>query len=122
MEIIQATGYPKLLTVITLTDSRTLDSIGIKVSVRAVDGGERISLNEVLMTDEILIKPNTLPSKRVLNAFPHLRNVHFPTIDDRTVSLFIGADVPEALPIPAVRHGQGRSPDAIETPLGWSLL
>jgi len=73
------------------------------------------------VTDEISVKPNTLPSKRVLNAFPHLRNVHFPTIDDGTISLLIGADVPEALRVLAVRHGQGRSPDTIKTPLGWSL-
>ena len=58
----------------------------------------------------------------MLAAFPHLRNVRFLTIDDGTASLLIGADVPEALRILAVRHGQGRSPDAIRTPLGWSLL
>jgi len=39
MEILQATGHPKLLTVNTLTDSRKLDSVAIMVSVRAVDGG-----------------------------------------------------------------------------------
>ena len=58
----------------------------------------------------------------MLKAFPHLRNVRFPTIGDGTVSLLIGADVPEALRVLAVRHGQGLSPDAIKTPLGWSLL
>jgi len=122
MEILQATGHPKLLTFNTLTDSRNLDSIAIKVSVRPVDGGEWISLNEVLITDEIPVTPKTLPSRRVLNVFPHLGNVRFPTIDDGTVSLLLGADVPEALRVLAVRHGQGRSPDAIKTPLGWSLL
>ena len=58
----------------------------------------------------------------MLKAFPHLRYVRFPTIDDRTISLLIGADVPETLRVLAVCHGQGRSLDAIKTPLGWSLL
>jgi len=71
-------------------------------------------------------RPNTgetehLTIKRLLNAFPHLRNVRFATIDAETVSLLTGADVPEALRV-LVRHGQGRSPDAIKTPLGWLLL
>jgi len=63
MEILQATGHPKLLTVNMLTDSRKLDSVAIKVFIRAVDGGEWISLKEVLVTDEIPVKPNILPSK-----------------------------------------------------------
>jgi len=59
MDILQATGYPKFLTVNTLTDSRKLNSVAIKVSVRAVEGGECISLKEVLATDQIPVKPNT---------------------------------------------------------------
>jgi len=46
-EILQATGRPKFLTVNALTDSRKLNSVAIKVSVRAVDGSEWISLEEL---------------------------------------------------------------------------
>jgi len=62
MEIFQVTGHPKLLSFDTLTNSRKIDSIATIFSARAVDAGEWISLDQVLVTDEIQMKPNTFPS------------------------------------------------------------
>jgi len=43
-------------------------------------------------------------------------------MDGATVALMTGANFPEASRVEAVRGGEGCCPDAVLTPLGWSLL
>ena len=53
---------------------------------------------------------------------PHLSGITFQRIPDATVTLLIGADVPEVFcPIDVCKGGRGQ-PIAFKSILGWSLL
>ena len=63
-----------------------------------------------------------IPAKANLASLPHLNDIVFPTVKGASVTLLIGADVPELFCPFSVRRGDRGEPIAIETPLGWSLL
>ena len=121
MNVLNAPGSPKCVTIHT-TAPRTLDSEAISVSVEPLKGGKRIELNEVIVADEIPVKPNIKPGRGDLQKHDYLRGVDLPRVEGATVTFLIGANFPEALRIEVVRNGSDGCPDAVRTPLGWSLL
>ena len=122
MNALNAPGSPKSVTIHTMTAPRTLDSEAVSVSVEPLKGGNRIELSEVVVVDEIPVKPNITPNPRDLQRPDYLRGVDLPHVEGATVTLLIGANFPEALRVEIVRNGSYGCPDAVRTPLGWSLL
>ena len=57
-----------------------------------------------------------------MNSFPHLRDLNFPQVHGATVTLIIGAYVPELFCTSNVRKRARGQPIAVQTLLGWSLL
>ena len=70
----------------------------------------------------IPVKPNLIPAKTNLASLPYLKDIVFPTVKGASVTLLVGANVPELFRQLNVRRGGCGEPIAIETPLGWSLL
>jgi len=66
--------------------------------------------------------PNIIPDPRDLQRHDYLRGVDLAHVEGATVTLLIGANLPEALRVEIVRNGSDSCPDAMRTPLGWSLL
>jgi len=79
-----------------MTASSTLDSEAVSVSVGPLEGGKRIELSEVVVVDEIPLKPNIIPDPRDLQKHDYLRGVDLPDVEGATVTLLIGANFPEA--------------------------
>ena len=95
----------------------------VKLSVQNLNGGEWIDLPEVAVVPEILVKPNTLPDPDVFKKHNYLRNIDFRDISVDTVQVLIGANVPQVFRVEEVRSSRfSNLPDAVRTPLGWSLL
>ena len=63
MNALNAPGSPKCVTIHTMTAPRTLDSEAVSVSVEPLKGGKRIELSEVVVVDEIPVKPNIIPDR-----------------------------------------------------------
>jgi len=101
---------------------RTLDSEAVSVSVEPLKSGHRIELSEVVVVDEIPVKPNIVPDPRKLQKHNYFRGVDLPHVEGAKVTLLIGANFPEALRDEIVRNGSNGCPDAVRTPLGWLLL
>ena len=58
-----------------------------------------------------------------LSDYTYLNNVKLSYINRSTVQLLIGANVPKVFRMEAVKPApQTKLPDAVRTPLGWSLL
>ena len=74
----------------------------------------------MVLADDIPVVPNAIPDSRVLNNYKHPANVEFPNIGKESVQLLINA--PRAFRVEDVRTAPDScSPDAIRSPLSWSL-
>ncbi|XP_078493207.1 uncharacterized protein LOC144748758 [Ciona intestinalis] len=118
---LQASGETRHLTLKTLTSPQVLNTVSINLSVRPLDGGDWIELPDVIAIDKIPVDPNPVPSPKTIKHH-QLNANNFPKIKHGSVQLLIGANPPQAFRVETTRSGHGRSPDAVKTPLGWSLL
>ena len=120
---LEAKGNKQQLTLRTLTTPQVLNTETVKLSVQNLNGGEWIDLPEVAVVPEIPVKPNTLPDPDVFKEHNYLRNIDFRDISVDTVQVLIGANVPQVFRVEEVRSSRfSNLPDAVRTPLGWSLL
>ena len=133
--LLQVHGTPIRLNVDTLTSSKTLDTISFALDVEPLDrSGDPIHIADVVAVDKIPIQPNntldpTLLKKsnvvketQLLKKHKYLRDFEMPRIENGTVQLLIGANVPEAFRVEVMRSGSPGCPDVIRSPLGWSLF
>ena len=116
-------GQEKNMTLQTLCNpSVTCRGVTLSLDVSSLDGIQSISLRKVFSIKNIPVSPNAILAKGALNKMPHLHDIEFQKIPGATVTLLIGADVPEAFCPIDIRKGNRGQPIAMETPLGWSLL
>ena len=102
--------------------SKVYKSILCDLEVSALNNDNSFSLTNVHSIESISLQPNSIPPKRELSQFQHLKDVRFDTIPGASIQMLIGADVPEMFCVGNIRKGPKGTPYAIETPLGWSLL
>ena len=100
----------------------THHGLTFSLNVASLEGNTSITLPKVFSLDDIPIRPNLIPAKNTLKEMSHLSDLSFPCLQGASVTLLIGADVPELFCPLSVRKGRRGQPVAIETPLGWSLL
>ena len=102
--------------------SKVYKSILCDLEVSALNNDNSFSLTNVHSIESISLQPNSIPPKRELSQFQHLKDIRFDTIPGASIQMLIGADVPEMFCVGNIRKGPKGTPYAIETPLGWSLL
>ena len=115
-------GTSEQLLLQTLTSAKRHKGFTCSLTVSSLDENETFDLPNVLSIADIPVTPNAIPTTKDLNEFPHLCGLQFPHVRDATVSLLIGADVPEVFCMRSVRKGARGQPIAVEFPLGLSLL
>ena len=79
-------------------------------------------LTDVISLDRIPVKPDILPAKGDIAELPYLRDIDLSSLKGASVTLLIGANVPEMFIIKECRKDLRGQPVAVKTPLGWSLL
>ena len=92
------------------------------LEVSALNNDNSFALINVHSIESISLQPNSIPPKRELSQFQHLKEIKFDTIQGASIQMLIGADVSEMFCVGNIRKGPKGTPYAIETPLGWSLL
>nr|CAB3263156.1 uncharacterized protein LOC104265735 [Phallusia mammillata] len=122
MDKLGACGKPKQILLNTLTTPRHLNTVAISVAVEPLGGGEAIDLPEVVVVNKIPVMPNVVPDTRTLRAHRSLQDLTLCNVPGGSVTLLIGANIPVAHRVKSVRPGDDCCPDAVRTPLGWSLL
>ena len=115
-------GTPDQIVLHTLTGSVGHKGFSCQLTVTSLNEQESFVLPNVLSIDNIPMTPNAVPTTRDLIEFPHLRGLQFPKIRGATVTLLIGADVPEVFHMRSIRKGTRGQPIAVEFPLGLFLL
>ena len=101
--------------------SKVYKSILCNLEVSALNNDNSFSLTNVHSIESISLQPNSIPPKRELSQFQHLKDIRFDTIPGTLIQMLIGADVPEMLCGKYTKGPKGTS-YAIKTPLDWSLL
>ena len=97
------------------------ESKRVSLTVTGVASDESIELNEVYSVASLPIKPNKPLTANEIKSWPHLRELHLPTISS-SVGLLIGIDNPELFwTLEEIRGNRGE-PFAVRTILGWSLV
>jgi len=120
-----ATGPKVSLPIQTLSsgpDSKVVSGLQISLSVQSMDGANEVILKDVFTVDRIPLQASTIPSQSQLAHMDHLQEVQLSELDDKSVGLLIGLDVPEVFRPIESKYGQEGEPDAIKTLLGWTLF
>ena len=102
--------------------SKVYKSILCNLEVSALNNDNSFSLTNVHSIESISLQPNSIPPKREVSQFQHLKDIRFDTIPGTSIQMLIGADVPEIFCVGNIRTDPKGTPYAIETALGWSLL
>ena len=92
------------------------------LEVSALNNDNSFVLTNVHSIESISLQPDSIPSKRELSKFQHLKEIRFDTIPGASIQMSIAADVLEMFCVGNIRKGPKNAPYAIETPLGWPLL
>ena len=112
--------YPSKLSMSTLHGTQTTTCAEAKVLI------ESLSESFSTMIDPAIVV-ETLPVMRVdkdegdMGHLPHLRDVPFISLQNRTVGILVGCDVPEAHWVTEQRVGDSQHPFANKSPFGWIL-
>ena len=72
--------------------------------------------------ESISLQPNSIPPKRELSQFQHLKGIRLDTTPGASIQMLIGADVPKMFCVEKIQKGPKDTSYPIKTPLGWSLL
>ena len=90
-------GTPRRLNLQTLSAPQTLDTVSFHLTVKALgETGEPRFLPDVIAVDEIPVKPNKTPDIIDSDKLEYLNGVSIPQLQNGTVKILIGANVPEA--------------------------
>ena len=114
-------GSHESLSIQTLNGvSKDHSTISCKLRVSDLAKQEYFTLSKVFVVDKIPVRPNSVCTKLLRQNY--LDGVELHTVTGASVSILIGADVPEMFCVKSFRKGPQGSPVAVETPVGWSLL
>ena len=96
----------------------------VSLNVLALDGDDPILLDKVWTVDRLPVSKCSVPSDEDVSQWPHLKVVKFPRLEgeEKTVSILIGKDVPEAHWVYDERRGRRKQPYVVRTHLGWTLI
>ena len=117
------TGKPKRLTLSTLGHRHDIyESLTVSFTIASLDGTAKFDIDNAVTIDHLPVLPNGNLSENDLISFPHLKSLKLPMLNNATVDVLIGNDVIRAHKVLEEREGNGNQPNAIRTPLGWSLI
>ena len=94
----------------------------VALDVSALNGDGNVRLDKVWTVDRLPALNRNLPCEEDLKRWPHLRGIELPKLDNKTVEILVGNDVPEAHWVFEQRRGRRKQPYAVRTPLGWTLI
>ena len=93
------------------------------MEVKGLFDGDWVQLPDVTVVDEIPVQPNVIPTSQILSDHSYLADINFSKLDRQNVQLLIGVNVPRVFRLEDLRSAPDKlSPDAVKSPLGWSLL
>ena len=109
------------LAVCTLSGESLVKVGQANVRVKAVGSCQdrTVTIKNAKVVDNLNI---TTTRAKDLSRWPHLKDLKIPDVDDKQVTMLIGANVPEVQIHEECRKGKSGEPYAVRTVLGWAVL
>jgi len=92
-----------------------------EMHIQGVNEPDVFPIKETLVQKTIIDVNSSIPSKRLAEAYPHLRDLTFPELPDGRVELLIGQNVQNAFRFSEWRYGDSNAPFGYHTAPGWAL-
>lgn len=118
-----AKGKQREFTLTTVNQStEKRHGLELKLQVGALRCNDTIELDRVWSVERLPISIKSLPERREVSMWNHLKDIYLPRISEGQVELLIGSDTPDAFWVQEERRGSSGEPYAIRSVLGWSIL
>ena len=121
---LQLSGPEKMITVQPFsTTSRAEEVFGMSVSmsVSPVNVIGDLNFENVTAVDNLPFTPHLVPNEDELEFWGDYWNLRFPSTRNKSIGLLVGVDNVRAIMPLEYRYGPEGGPDAIRTPLGWTI-
>ena len=109
------------LAVCTLSGEASIKVGQADVQVRAADSHKThtVTIENVKVVENFNI---TTTRAKDLSRWPHLKDIEIPEVNEKEVTMLIGANVPEVQVHEECRVGKSGEPYAVRIVLGWAVL
>ena len=124
VKLLNIEGAPSKLTLTTVNNADVEEGVTVNFKIAPVDNQNDHVLN---VNSAWAVKDLTIPLKhtklsRSVEQCPHLRQVSFPEVERKKISILLGTNIQEVFIPLDVRRGKPNDPIAIKSCLGWSIL
>eukprot|EP00112_Aurelia_sp_Birch-Aquarium-sp1_P003846 Seg1433.7 transcript_id=Seg1433.7/GoldUCD/mRNA.D3Y31 product="hypothetical protein" protein_id=Seg1433.7/GoldUCD/D3Y31 len=87
-----------------------------------LDNTVSIDVPQAFVVKKLNISKDAVATQEDVKSWPYMNDMVLPTkLEDCTVNLLIGVDIPEALQPEEIRRGENGGPFAVRTKFGWTL-
>ncbi|XP_068749478.1 uncharacterized protein [Montipora capricornis] len=111
---------------LTTVNSADVEERGMKVNFKIASLDSQndhvIAVNPAWAVKDLTIPLKHTRLSKSLEQWPHLREVRFPEVERRKISILLGTNIQEVFVPLDVRKGNRNEPLAIKSCLGWSIL
>ena len=124
VKLLNIEGAPSKLTLTTVNNADVEEGVKVNFKIAPVDSQNDHVLN---VNSAWAVKDLTIPLKHTklsksVEQCPHLRQVSFPEVERKKISILLGTNIQEVFIPLDVRRGKPNDPIAIKSCLGWSIL
>ena len=120
---LQLSSMSQQLKLQMLTETKSYRTVSAEMEVKGLFDGDWFQLPDITVVDEIPVQPNVIPTSQILSNHSCLADTNFSKLDRKNTQLLIGSNVPRVFSLEDLRFVPDKlSPDAVKSPLGWSLL
>ena len=96
---------------------RKIDSL----MVQGIDDLKRFKVKEAFVVDEVVDLRSSIPTNDLVQRFPHLSGLNFPSLDEGQIDLLLGCDLHRAFSVKDALVENPGSPCGRHTALGWTI-
>ena len=117
-------GIPISATNVKLLTSNAESVLDRKIDslmVQGINELERFKVKEAFVVDEVVDVQSSIPTNDLVQRFPHLSGLNFPSLDEGQIELLLGCDLHRAFLIKDVLVGNPGSTCGLHTALGWTI-
>ena len=98
------------------------DSAIASLEIMDLDNTVSIDVPQAFVVRKLNISKDAVATQEDVKSWPYMEDMVLPAkLEDCTVNLLIGVDVPEALQPEEIRRGENGGPFAVRTKFGWTL-
>ena len=98
------------------------DSAIASLEIMDLDNTVSIDVPQVFVVEKLNISKDAVATQEDVKSWPYLHDLVLPTkLEDCTVNLLIGVNIPEALQPGEIRRGENGGPFALRTKFVWTL-